>query len=103
MQMMSHRLSVPTRGKGLYEITGEIAAWVRSTHLRQGLLTVLLRLVFVLGPVFVRVHYFLSSNALMIWAHSSPICRIGMSIFSSGKVSASMRRSGSRLSSTVTL
>jgi secondary thiamine-phosphate synthase enzyme len=40
MQMMSHRLSVPTRGKGLYEITGEIAAWVRSTHLRQGLLTV---------------------------------------------------------------
>src|ERR1039458_9300953 len=40
MQMTSHRLQVATRGKGLYEITAQIAAWLESTGVRAGLLTV---------------------------------------------------------------
>ena len=40
MQLTSHRLQVETRGKGLYEITGQIAAWLRESSIRTGLLTV---------------------------------------------------------------
>ena len=40
MQMFSHRLQVPTRGKGLYEITGQLASWLESAGIRSGLLTV---------------------------------------------------------------
>jgi secondary thiamine-phosphate synthase enzyme len=40
MVILSHRLSVPTRGKGLYEITREIAQWIGGAHLEAGLLTV---------------------------------------------------------------
>jgi secondary thiamine-phosphate synthase enzyme len=40
MQITSHRLKVPTHGKGLYEITAQIAAWLDSAKLRAGLLTV---------------------------------------------------------------
>jgi secondary thiamine-phosphate synthase enzyme len=40
MQMTSHRLKVPTHGKGLYEITGQIAAWLESAKVSAGLLTV---------------------------------------------------------------
>jgi secondary thiamine-phosphate synthase enzyme len=40
MQMTSHRLKVATHGKGLYEITGHIAAWLESASVRDGLLTV---------------------------------------------------------------
>src|SRR5664280_2352364 len=40
MQMTSHRLQVATRGKGLYEITGQIATWLESAGVRAGLLTV---------------------------------------------------------------
>jgi secondary thiamine-phosphate synthase enzyme len=40
MRMHFHRLEVPTRGKGLYEITGPIVAWVGQTAVRRGLLTV---------------------------------------------------------------
>jgi secondary thiamine-phosphate synthase enzyme len=35
-----HRLELSTRGKGLYEITGQIAAWLRDMPVRAGLLTV---------------------------------------------------------------
>jgi len=38
-----HSLSVRTRGKGLYECTAEVAAWVRATGMRTGLLTVFCR------------------------------------------------------------
>lgn len=34
-----HRLRVSTRGKGLYEITGEIAGWLNGTGVHEGLLT----------------------------------------------------------------
>ena len=36
----SHRLVVSTRGKGLYEITDEIADWLGGQHATDGLLTV---------------------------------------------------------------
>jgi secondary thiamine-phosphate synthase enzyme len=35
-----HRLQVPTRGKGLYEITAPIASWLRERRVEAGLLTV---------------------------------------------------------------
>ena len=40
MQQSTHRLQIPTRGKGLYEITGQIAGWLRESPVRTGLLTV---------------------------------------------------------------
>jgi secondary thiamine-phosphate synthase enzyme len=40
LKQASHRLTVPTRGKGLYEVTGEIAGWVAGTGIQKGLLTV---------------------------------------------------------------
>jgi secondary thiamine-phosphate synthase enzyme len=40
VQQSTHRLQIPTRGKGLYEITGQIAAWLRESAVRTGLLTV---------------------------------------------------------------
>ena len=43
MRQALHHLNVPTRGKGLYEITGQLAAWVGSTGIRSGLLTVFVR------------------------------------------------------------
>jgi secondary thiamine-phosphate synthase enzyme len=38
--MPLHRIQVSTKGKGLYEITEEIARWVEGTSVRDGLLTV---------------------------------------------------------------
>jgi len=38
--MPLHRLQVSTKGKGLYDITGEIARWLEGTGVRDGLLTV---------------------------------------------------------------
>ena len=40
MQQFSHRLHVPTRGKGLYEITQPIAQWLAACSITTGLLTV---------------------------------------------------------------
>ena len=39
LQQFSHRLSVPTSGKGLYEITGEVAEWLHRQPVGRGLLT----------------------------------------------------------------
>ena len=38
--MASHRLQISTRGKGLYEITDQIAGWLAGVKVRSGLLTV---------------------------------------------------------------
>ena len=38
--MASHRLQIATRGKGLYEITDQIAGWLAGVKVRSGLLTV---------------------------------------------------------------
>jgi secondary thiamine-phosphate synthase enzyme len=40
MPHTSHRLAVATRGKGLYEITGQIADWLARQQAGDGLLTV---------------------------------------------------------------
>jgi secondary thiamine-phosphate synthase enzyme len=39
----THRIEVRTRGKQLYPITGEVAAWVRSTGVETGLLTLFIQ------------------------------------------------------------
>src|SRR5678816_3380376 len=38
-----HELKFPTRGRGLYEITGEVQAWLARQGFQQGLLTLHLR------------------------------------------------------------
>jgi len=39
LRQFSHRLSLSTRGKGLYEITREVAHWLGRQPVSQGLLT----------------------------------------------------------------
>jgi len=39
----TEQLRVPTRGKGLYEITGPIDQWLQGTKVREGLLTVFIQ------------------------------------------------------------
>ncbi len=43
MRQVSHELSVATRGRGLYEVTPRIDAWLAEQRLRDGLLTVFIR------------------------------------------------------------
>ena len=43
MQQEHREFGVRTRGKGLYELTDEIAAWVRQSTIREGLLTLHVR------------------------------------------------------------
>jgi secondary thiamine-phosphate synthase enzyme len=43
MRQFTHRVDVPTRGKGLYNCTRQIDSWVRQCGLRTGLLTVFLQ------------------------------------------------------------
>jgi secondary thiamine-phosphate synthase enzyme len=40
MPIYTHKLQVATRGKGLYEITDNIAEWLNERHAVDGLLTV---------------------------------------------------------------
>jgi secondary thiamine-phosphate synthase enzyme len=40
MAIATHKLTVATRGKGLYEITREIAQWINGASVKEGLLTV---------------------------------------------------------------
>jgi secondary thiamine-phosphate synthase enzyme len=39
MKQFTNRLEIKTKGKGLYEISDEVVAWVRQTELKTGLLT----------------------------------------------------------------
>lgn len=43
MQQALHHLRITTRGKGLVEITAEVAAWVEAQRIETGLLTVFCR------------------------------------------------------------
>lgn len=43
MRQVTHRLAVRTAGKGLYEITGQIADWTGRQQVQTGLLTIFLR------------------------------------------------------------
>lgn len=39
MKQATHRITIPTRGKGLYEFTAEAERWVRGQGIETGLLT----------------------------------------------------------------
>jgi len=39
LAQFQHSIEVPTRGKGLYEITARVADWLGASGVRQGLLT----------------------------------------------------------------
>ena len=43
LEQYSHKLQVSTRGKGLYDITRQIAQWLAETPVRKGLLTVFIQ------------------------------------------------------------
>ncbi len=43
MRQVSHQLTIPTRGKGLYSISRRVSAWVAESGMRQGLLTVFMQ------------------------------------------------------------
>ena len=43
MKQVQHSLSLRPRGQGLYEVTGEIAAWLGDQPVREGVLTVFIR------------------------------------------------------------
>ena len=43
MEQVQHSLSIRPRGQGLYEVTGEIAAWLADQPVSEGLLTVFIR------------------------------------------------------------
>lgn len=43
MQQRHHVLKLATRGKGLYEFTGEVLDWVAGSGIRSGLLTLFVR------------------------------------------------------------
>ncbi len=38
-----HELIIPTRGRGLYEFTREVAKWIQQSQFRDGLLTLFLQ------------------------------------------------------------
>jgi secondary thiamine-phosphate synthase enzyme len=40
MAIATHKLTIATRGKGLYEFTREIAQWINGAPVKEGLLTV---------------------------------------------------------------
>jgi secondary thiamine-phosphate synthase enzyme len=43
MRQAFHELTIPTRGKGLYAFTPQVSEWVRTSGIRQGLLTLYIR------------------------------------------------------------
>lgn len=43
MKQTSHQISVPTRGKGLYDFTREVTGWVAGSGISMGLLTVFIQ------------------------------------------------------------
>ncbi|HEY9146269.1 MAG TPA: secondary thiamine-phosphate synthase enzyme YjbQ [Thiobacillus sp.] len=43
MRQLFHEIAVFTRGKGLYAFTPQVRAWVESSGIRQGLLTLYIR------------------------------------------------------------
>ncbi|MFP6745496.1 MAG: secondary thiamine-phosphate synthase enzyme YjbQ [Alphaproteobacteria bacterium] len=43
MRQVSHQLSIETTGRGLYEVTDAVAAWLAGKAMGEGLLTVFIR------------------------------------------------------------
>jgi secondary thiamine-phosphate synthase enzyme len=61
-----HDLRVGTRGRGLYEITGEVTGWLSRTGIEQGLLT---------------LHLQHTSASLLIQENADPDVRIDLESF----------------------
>jgi secondary thiamine-phosphate synthase enzyme len=40
LRQFSHEVTIPTRGRGLYEFTWEVEAWIGRSEIREGLLTI---------------------------------------------------------------
>jgi len=43
LRQESHEFTIPTRGRGLYEFTSEVSAWIARNSFKNGLLTLHLR------------------------------------------------------------
>jgi len=43
MRQILHEFRIPTRGRGFYEFTDEVAAWISKSGFKEGLLTLLVR------------------------------------------------------------
>jgi len=43
VKQASHQIEVSTRGKGLYDFTREVAAWLRTCQVRTGLVTLFIQ------------------------------------------------------------
>ena len=43
MRQTLHEFRIPTRGRGFYEFTDEVAAWISKSGFKEGLLTLLVR------------------------------------------------------------
>jgi secondary thiamine-phosphate synthase enzyme len=43
MKQASHRFEIQTRGKGLYEFTGQVESWVQAQAVRTGLMTLFIQ------------------------------------------------------------
>jgi len=43
MRQVLHEITVPTRGKGLFDFTSQVRDWVWASGIRQGLLTLFIR------------------------------------------------------------
>ncbi|HTX34164.1 MAG TPA: secondary thiamine-phosphate synthase enzyme YjbQ [Bryobacteraceae bacterium] len=43
LRQSTHRIRIATRGKGLYEITGQVAEWLEGAGVREGLLTLFIQ------------------------------------------------------------
>jgi secondary thiamine-phosphate synthase enzyme len=43
MRQLHHGFDIPTRGRGLYDFTAEVARWLADSGIRDGLLTLFVR------------------------------------------------------------
>jgi len=66
LRQLSHQLTLPTRGRGLYEFTRELEAWVDRNKFKEGLLT---------------IHLQHTSASLVIQENASPDVRRDLDAF----------------------
>lgn len=66
MQQAFHEVIIPTRGRGLYEFTDAVQAWLAKNHFENGLLTLHLR------------H---TSASLLIQENADPDVRVDLDAF----------------------
>jgi secondary thiamine-phosphate synthase enzyme len=66
LRQLSHELTIPTRGRGLYEFTREVEAWAERNHFQEGLLT---------------IHLQHTSASLLIQENASPDARRDLEAF----------------------